>query len=137
MKALGAATDDTNPRAQKHHQPATDIASDANGATAGTAGATGRIHVWGVGKAVAKTVSVAEILKQKVPGLKQVTEISQVQVDDTFVAKEGKVGRDGIVVSLVLCLYSTALWRNADIGTLRHGACAYGYCASCSTSPCF
>ena len=80
LKALGATDDDANPRGTKHQSQAADSGSGAGpGAAAAGSAPPGRVRVWGTGKAVSKTVSVAEIIKQKVPGLKQETIISQVR----------------------------------------------------------
>ena len=85
LKALGAATDDTNPRGQKHQQKDTADSESEGAAAAAEDAAPGRVRVWGTGKAVSKAVSVAEIIKQKVQGLKQETIISQVRTALTFI----------------------------------------------------
>lgn len=83
--ATGGASSEVVP-------PSVESGSSGDGAAAG-AGAIAehehRVHIFGTGKAVTKAVSVAEIIKQKVPGLKQDTSVSHVQMEDIFVPKEG------------------------------------------------
>ena len=82
---LSCALND-NDRIRPHPRLDTDSAfpsignpQDANG---------GRITLAGVGKAITKAVTVAEILKHRVAGLHQHTEFHTLAMDETFEPKE-------------------------------------------------
>ena len=83
---LSRALNDKNNRIRPHPRLDTDSAfpsignpQDANG---------GRITLAGVGKAITKAVTVAEILKHRVAGLHQHTEFHTLAMDETFEPKE-------------------------------------------------
>jgi ribonuclease P/MRP protein subunit RPP25 len=83
---LSRALNDKNNRIRPHPRLDTDSAfpsignpQDANG---------GRITLVGVGKAITKAVTVAEILKHRVAGLHQHTEFHTLAMDESFEPKE-------------------------------------------------
>ena len=75
-KTTESAPPNPNPLA---HSPPYSRASDAS---------QGRVTLAGVGKAITKVVTVAEILKRRVAGLHQRTSLHTLEMDETFEPKD-------------------------------------------------
>lgn len=55
-----------------------------------------------MGKAIHKTVSIAEIIKRRIPGLHQITEIGSAEIVETYEPKVTGLEPYGLFLSLLM-----------------------------------
>ena len=71
-----------------------------------------RVVLTGTGRAIPKTVAVAEILKRRVAGVHQTTDITSLQMDETWTPTE--VGLDEVSTSRRVTAVAVALTTDAE-----------------------
>lgn len=72
------------------------------------------ITIRGMGRAISKAVTVAEIVKRRIVGLHQITSIDRVEINDVYEPTEEGLRTSALfvlVMSVVIVLdFSTAVW---------------------------